>query len=589
MSQSFRGIGVSSGVAVGRALVLDGERLPVVPEPIPPERVEEEIRRFADARQFARCEIEEIRGQILDRLGTVYAGILDPQRLILDDPNLVLETEGRIRIGRVSASWALQEFVTAFSRRLAGVDNDYIRDRAAELADVHRRLQRILRKTRTVGSRSPDGGPVVVLAHSVGPSDALLLARPEVSGLATDVGGRTSHIAILAQALGLPAVVGLRDASRFVKPGAWVVIDGDSGTVVAEPETEDFVLAESRRSAHAEREHLMTSERELASVTLDGVEVTLRANIEFPNELDGAQRYGAKGVGLYRSEFLFLSRAPALPTEEEHFEIACEIASRVAPNPAIIRTLDFGGEKYFREVLARDDANPVLGLRGVRLCLRRLDLFRPQLRGLLRAAAAHENLALMLPLVTDPEEVQQIRHQIADEVTDLRAQGLAARHDVALGVMIEVPAAALAVDQFMEVADFFCIGTNDLVQYALAVDRGHESLSDQHDWSHPGVLRLIHRVVTACHEAGRSVAVCGEVAAQPASIELLLGLGVRELSVQPRMVAVVRRTIRSLEIPAAKMRAEEALRGKRVPASAQSSSVLGLHEKIERTNGGDQS
>jgi phosphotransferase system enzyme I (PtsI) len=546
MSRIVRGVGVSSGVAVGRVHLLHAPVLPEVAEPIPVERVEREIDEFHRARETARDELADLRDQVRDALGEAFAGILDAQRLILDDPALVDEVATRIRVGRVSARWALREAVADLARRFERVADAYLRERAGELADVHRRMQRLLARRAQAGGGAPDG-PLVVVAHALGPSEAIQLTRERVVGLATDVGSRTSHTAIMAQALSLPAVVGLHDLSGSVREGDPVVLDGDAGVVIVDPDETETADAEIRRRARLAAESAMESTRDVPAVTTDGVEVVVRANIELPSEVDAALRFGAHGVGLYRSEFLFLSRAPRLPTEDEHFETCVGIASRVAPHPFHVRTLDLGGEKYFQEVLGHDEPNPVLGLRAVRFCLRRPDVFRPQLRGLLRAAAVRDNIRILLPLVTVVEEIREVRALIARESEDLAAEGRAARRDVPLGIMIEVPAAAMAADLLARHADFLSIGTNDLAQYALAVDRSNESLAHLYRPFHPGLLRMIREVVEAGRRASIPVTLCGEMAADPQAIALLVGLGLRELSVQPRAVGAVRQAVRAVD------------------------------------------
>jgi phosphotransferase system enzyme I (PtsI) len=456
MPQSVRGIAVSGGVVVGRAYLLHAEPLPVVPDPIPPERVDEEIERFHAARAAAAEELELLKSQVLAALGDHHAGILEAQKLVLEDPTLVAETVQRIRVGRVSARWALKEVVAEFTRRFNDVDDEYIRERGGELADVHRRLQRLLRGERPLDHVVPEDS--IVVAHSLGPSDAVVLARRRVVGLATDVGGRTSHTAILAQALCLPAVVGLHDFSRRVAAADRLILDGDRGEVIVSPSAEQIAEVLERRRESVAVENEMASERDLPAVTRDGTEIAVRANIEFAEEVDRALRFGARGIGLYRSEFLFLSRSPDLPSADEHAATYGEIASKVAPHPAVVRTLDLGGEKYFHRVLGRREQHPMLGLRAVRYCLERPEVFRPQLQGLLRAAAEHDNLKVMLPLISTVEEIRAVRRMLAEEAGHLRESGVAVREDVPLGIMIEVPAAAVAADVLAAEVDFLSLG-----------------------------------------------------------------------------------------------------------------------------------
>jgi phosphotransferase system enzyme I (PtsI) len=558
VAEILQGLGVSTGVAVGRVLLLEPEALPVVPVPVPPERVEDEVREFERCRDVAQREIEVLRARALEALGENYAAVLDAQLLILEDPELVSETLKRIRLGRVSASWALKEVAAGFMRRFDAIGDGYLRERGGDLDDVHRRLQRLLRGGPSAEDAVPDG-PLVLVAHTLGPSDAVTLSKYEIAGIATDLGGKTSHTAILAQALSLPAVVGLHDLGVRARTGDEIIVDGDAGEVLWLPDESEVERARARRQEWLERERELIQARVVPAVTRDGVKFTLRTNIEFPEQLDRALRYGAEGIGLYRSEFLFLARSPRLPTEEEHYLVYRELAEKVAPHPAMIRTLDLGGEKYFHQVLDHDEANPVLGLRAIRLCLQRPDIFLPQLRGLLRAAV-HGNVHVTVPMVTVPEEVRQVRGLLHRTAEELRAEGIECREDVPLGIMMEVPAAAAIADLLAREVDFFSIGTNDLVQYALAADRGNESVAYLSQPLHPAVLRMIRFIVDSGREEGIGISLCGEMAADPSMTPLLVGLGLREFSVQPRALPTVRSAIQNVDASTAERLAGDALK-----------------------------
>jgi phosphotransferase system enzyme I (PtsI) len=412
-ARAFRGAGVSPGVAIGRALPWE----PGGPGEPPRARsraatADDELARFETARARTRDELHALRARLAASLGESYAAILEAQTLLVDDPVLIAEVERHVKEDDVSAAWAIHATIAGYLARFDTIEDGYLRDRGADLRDLERRLLRLL------GPEAPEApppeGPVVVVAHALGPSDTVALARDGVVGLAADLGGPTSHTAILAHAFGLPAVVGLGDVAASVARGTMVVVDGDRGEVLVDPDPDALAAARARCEAWASQELQWERSRDVPTVTADGVEIALRANVEFPDEASAAVRYGARGIGLYRSEFLFVASAPRIPEEQDHYRTYLELAQKVAPHPAIIRTLDLGGEKYFHEVLGGREANPVLGLRGLRLCLKRPDLFVPQIRALLRAAA-EADVRILLPLVTSVEEVALVRRIIARE------------------------------------------------------------------------------------------------------------------------------------------------------------------------------
>jgi phosphotransferase system enzyme I (PtsI) len=491
----------------------------------------------------------------MSTLGESYAAILDAQTMLLDDPALLAEVEHRVRTEEVSAPFAVHATIDTYLARFADIEDRYLRDRAGDLRDLQRRLVRLLEPAPGADAPQPSG-PIVVVAQAVGPSDTVALARDGVVALAADHGGPTSHTAILAQAFGLPAVIGLGDVARNVRVGAIVIVDGDRGEVVVDPDSERLVEARAQHDQWVTREDAWAATRDLPAVTRDGVEIVLRANIEFPDEAEVAVRFGARGIGLYRSEFLFVARAPRLPDEEDHYRTYRDLADRVAPHPVVVRTLDLGGEKYFHEVLDRTEPNPVLGLRGLRLCLKRPEIFVPQLRALLRASA-HANLRVLLPLVTSVDEIREVRRIMDREATALREAGTLCRPDVPLGAMIETPAAAMTADLLAREVDFLSVGTNDLIQYTLAVDRGNPSVAALYEPLHPAVLRMLRFVVRAGKACGVPVSLCGEMAASPDLVPTLLGLGLRELSCPPRAVPRVREAIRATELARAVRDIEE--------------------------------
>jgi len=556
MAQVFRGVGVSPGVAVGRALPWQPSSDPEPQRlPRPGATPQDEVSRFAAARSAARDELRVLRTRLLTTLGESYAAILDAQSMLVDDPALIAEVEQGIGRDGLSAAYAVHATIESYLARFDSIEDRYLRDRAGDLRDLQRRLVRLLSPAPGAEAPPPDG-PLVVVAQVLGPSDTVALARDGVVALVADHGGPTSHTAILAQAFGLPAVIGMGDVTRGVRVGAIVIVDGDRGEVVVDPEPARLAEARAQHDIWVSREDAWAATRDLPTVTRDGVPIILRANVEFPDEAGIAMRFGAAGIGLYRSEFLFVARAPRFPDEEEHYRTYRELAEKVAPHPVVVRTLDLGGEKYFHEVVDRAESNPVLGLRGLRLCLKRPEIFIPQLRALLRAAA-HANLRVLLPLVTSVEEVREVRRIMSREAESLRAVGGQCRPDVPLGAMVETPAAAMTADLLAREVDFLSIGTNDLIQYALAVDRGNPSVSGLYEPLHPAVLRMIRFVVRAAKAASIPLSLCGEMAASPELVPTLLGLGLRELSCPPRAVPRVREAIRTTEIARASREIED--------------------------------
>jgi len=549
MSRSFRGVPVSPGVAIGKASILTAAPHGVTPPRPEGATHEAERSRVEAAIVRARDEIRELRARVAESLGERQAAIIDAQVLVLDDPALRAEIAARLADETVSAEAAASGAMRAFASKIAKSADPYLRERAADLTDIERRVLKFLAGTAAVGGTAA-AEPAIVVAHSLGPSDTVALARDGVVGLAADLGGPTSHTAILARAFGLPAVIGLTHLAASARAGVTTIVDGDRGVVIVDPGREEIEEAERRRAAWLRAEAVRAGERDVPAVTVDGVSVTLRANVEFPEEAETAQRFGATGIGLYRSEFLFVSLAPRLPAEDDHFRAALDLAGRVSPHPVVVRTLDLGGEKYFHEVLDRAETNPVLGLRGLRLCLTRPEIFVPQIRGLLRAAA-RADVRILLPFVTSADEIHEVRKIVAREAGRLQAEGTPCRPDVPIGAMIETPAAAMTADLLAKEADFVSAGTNDLVQYALAVDRGNPSVATLYDPLHPAVLRMLRFVVRAARARTRPVSICGEMAGSPAMVPALIGLGFRELSCPPRALPRVREAVRAASASAA--------------------------------------
>ncbi|MCI0566881.1 MAG: phosphoenolpyruvate--protein phosphotransferase [Acidobacteria bacterium] len=544
--RTLRGLGVSAGIAVGSALLLEAPSTSIFRVPVPPERIAREITRLRRALVRCKRQLLQARERALREAGEGYARVFDAQIMILEDSSLVRETTESIRRDGVNAEWAVRGIVERYLKVLSGLVDSAVRERGTDVEDVHARIQQAL-----------SGGPrhdlselkedVIIVSRVLSPSDLVLLNRNHVAGLAIEEGGQTSHTAIIASALRVPAVVGLKGIASAVRSGESLILDGGSGTVHVEPTSEvrEGYLESARESKR--REESLMAERSLPAVTTDGAIIGLLANLELAEEAAAAVNSGAEGVGLYRSEFLFLHLSPDLPSEESHRATYRSLAESMSPRLVVIRTLDLGGEKYFHRILEKEEGNPVMGLRAIRFCLKRKDVFRTQLRGFLRAAA-QGGLALMIPMITEREELVQAREILEACRRELLAEGTPVPDRVSFGAMIETPAAAATADILAREVDFFSIGTNDLIQYSLAIDRGNPSVSYLYRPLHPAVLRQIQGILEAARAAGIRVSLCGEMAADPLCAALLVGMGLRELSMKPSAIPEVKHLLRRVSL-----------------------------------------
>ena len=546
------GIPAAPGIVIGPAYVVRWEPPRVPHVTVPEADVDAEVARFAEARAWAQDRIRDIQRHTEQRLGAVEAQIFEPQILMLEDIDLVSGTEAYIRENHLSAARAFELRMLEYQSQWSRSGHPMILDRLNDLLDIQVRVVR-----RLLGLADPDfslsDAPerVIIVAHDLTPSITVQLDPDAILGVATDAGTRTSHSAILARSLNLPSVVSLGDLSSTVEPGQRLILDGRMGRVIVEPSDHEVEVYQERDRKLREWEQELLLLAHLDAVTPDHQQVQLRANIDLPNEARSARDHGARGIGLYRTEFFVVGRTVP-PQEDEQYRCYREVAE-VFPNDAIfIRTFDLGGDKFPLFLNMPQEENPFLGWRAIRVCLDTPDLFRAQLRALLRASA-HGDLRIMLPLINDVSEVQRTRRMLEDEEQALRTEGVAFNPGYKVGIMIETPAAALTAPELARYSDFFSIGTNDLVQYTLAVDRGNARLAPLYTPFHPSVIRLIDRTAQAGRDAGIEVSVCGELAGNPLGVYLLLGLGITALSVGPAALPEIKKVIRT--VPAADARA----------------------------------
>ena len=559
MDRQIRGIPASPGIVVGQVHLLRWEVPDVRHRIISDEHVDDEIARLHDALTRAKERLRLLRARVDAKAGPEEAAIFDVQLSIMDDQELVRSVEELIRqnLGAEKAfDLVMLEWRTRFARHSAPM----LRERVGDLTDVQIRVLSLLLGLPDHDPVDlPAGAHAILVTHDLTPSLTVQLDRADIAAIATDAGTRTSHVAILARSLGLPAVVGLRTATSQLAGGERVVLDGGTGMLAINPTDEEIEAYHERQREEEVAEASLAALAAVEAVTLDGVRITLRVNVDIPEEAEAATRSGAEGVGLMRTEFLVVGRA-AMPDEEEQYRAYRRVVEAFAGMPVVIRTFDIGGDKLPVGGYPTE-ANPFLGWRAIRMCIDRPDLFRVQLRALLRAAV-HGDLRIMLPLVVTLDEVLAARALLAESAEELKTRGVEHRADVPLGVMIETPAAAVAADTLARDVDFFSIGTNDLVQYTLAVDRGNANLADRFTPLHPAVLQLIRRTVEVAEQEGIDVAVCGEMASQPLMAFALLGLGVRQLSVAPRSVPLVKRIVRGVTLSHARLAASAALRAR---------------------------
>ena len=544
MSNMLKGIGASDGVAIAPVYSLEEPDLSFDGKQIEPAQEDAEVELFKAAFNQSKVEITKIRNHAEEAVGPEHAAIFDAHLLVLDDPEFLGPIEAHIRNDQKSAPQALLETRDQFVVIFENMENEYMKERAADIKDVSKRVL-----SHMLGKELPDPSkidtPVVIVAEDLTPSDTAQLDKNFVKGFVTNVGGRTSHSAIMSRSLEIPAVVGTKEITAVAKVGDDIIVDGSAGEVIVNPTEEEVLVYKDKEARVQEEKAELQKLVDEPSETMDGIAVELAANIGTPDDLDGVKSNGAEGIGLYRTEFLYMGRNE-LPTEEEQYEAYKKVLEDMDDKPVVVRTLDVGGDKELPYLDLPKEMNPFLGHRAVRMTLDNPDLFRTQLRALLRASQ-HGNLKIMFPMIATIDEFNRAKALLIEEKDKLVDEGEKIKEDIEVGIMVEIPSAAILADQFAKVVDFFSIGTNDLIQYTMAADRMNESVSYLYQPHHPALLRLIKMVIDAAHKEGKWAGMCGEMAGDEQAVPLLLGLGLDEFSMSASSVLKARKQISQLK------------------------------------------
>jgi len=548
----FKGIPASPGITIGKAYLYTKNQIRINVQNLDDSEIENEIDEFNRSIELSRKELNKIFTISKERIGEQRSKIFDAQIEILNDTIFINSVIERIRKEKRSASYIFNNEINKLGKILLSANDDYMKERFADINDVKNRVVRNMKREKLVSKVDEDS---VIVAHELTPADTILFSRRKVRGYATDTGGITSHAAIISRALRVPAVVGIKVISKAIKTGDSIIIDGFEGVFILNPEKETIKKYRKKFNEYAKHEKKLLKIIDLPCETLDQKKISITANIEFNEEVDFIAKYGHCGIGLYRTEHLFIEKGD-FPSEQEQIEEYVHIANLTYPNPVIIRTFDIGGDKLLPS--SRKESNPFLGWRGIRICLDRVQIFREQLRALL-LSSTKGNIKIMLPMISSLDEVKKSKEIINEVKQDLDSGGLDYDRNIQLGIMIEVPSACMLADELAKEVDFFSIGTNDLIQYLLAVDRGNEMISNMFQEFHPAVIRALKKIVDSAHKNNIMVSICGEMASVPAATSVLIGLGIDELSVIPSVLPEIKQIIRVIKMTEVKSLADSLL------------------------------
>lgn len=568
----LKGIAASPGIVIGRAFLLEEEEFYISKRTIEPTDIKQEIFRFRKALAETKEEMDGIRQKVLKQLGKRHVRLFEAYLLILDDPILRNDVMRVILEQRVNAEYALQMVIDKITKTFNIIDDGYLRDRSMDILDVGKRvLKNLLGREREELATLPS--PVIVVAHNLTPADTIAMRKENVIGFVTDIGGRTSHTAIMAQSLEIPAVVGLKNVTKKVNPGDTIIVDGIEGIVIINPDSLTVENYERQKIKYTDAEEALKKLTDLPAVTADEYTVELQANIEVPEEIPSVHAHGATGIGLFRTEYIYLNRVD-FPSEEEQYEQYFSVARKMIPYPVVIRTMDLGADRFVGEFGISPERNPFMGLRAIRLCFKYPDVFKTQLRAIMRASV-EGNLKIMYPMICCVEELRRANELLEEVKNELRKEKTPFNENMEIGVMIETPSSALIADVLAREADFLSIGTNDLIQYTLAVDRVNENVTHLYKPLHLSILRLVKRVIDAGHEEGKRVGMCGEMAADPSFTKILLGMGLDEFSMSPLSIPKIKKIIRSTNLTRARELARKVL------ATTEQDEVSKIIERFE--------